>query len=121
MSRETGTREGTDLQTVLDALEDPKSRAIVRTLTEPMTAGELADACEIPLSTTYRKLDRLTEASLLDETTTLRSDGHHTTRYDVAFDSVTIALTDDRTFDVAVEPRPEGRLAALWSEVKKQV
>jgi len=115
--------EGPDLQTVLDALDDPDCREIVGVLSEPMTAEEISEAADIPLSTTYRKLDRLTEASLLEEGVELRADGQHASRYVVAFDEVNIGLSADGEFGVDVSRRPrtaDERLANLWSEVRKE-
>ncbi len=112
-----------DLQDVLDALDDPDCRAIVRSLDEPMTADQIAEAAEVPLSTTYRKLDLLTEASLLEEGTEIRPDGQHASRYTVAFEEVIIGLAEDREFDVDITRRPrtaDERLANLWSEVQKE-
>lgn len=118
-----GTADAPDPQVVLDALDDPDCRAIVRQLDAPMTASEISDATDVPLSTVYRKLDLLTEASLLRELTEVRSDGHHTTRYERDFEEVSLSLTDDGEFDVAVS-RParsaEERLADMWSEVRKE-
>jgi DNA-binding transcriptional ArsR family regulator len=118
-----GAENTPDLQAVLDALDDPDCRAIVKRLDEPMTASELSDAADIPLSTVYRKLDMLSDASLVDELTEVRSDGHHTARYHRDFDSVSVSVTDDREFEVSVS-RPartaERRLADLWSEVRKE-
>ncbi|MEF8856503.1 MAG: ArsR family transcriptional regulator, partial [Haloplanus sp.] len=37
--------------------------------------------CDLPLSTTYRKLDELTEAGLLAERTRLCPDGKHASEY----------------------------------------
>lgn len=124
MVRDPGSgKEMPDLQSVLDALDDPACRTIVRQLDEPMTANELSEACEIPMSTTYRKLDLLTEASLLAESTEIRSDGHHATRYHLDFEAVEIGLTEDRNLDIAVD-RParsaDERLASLWEEVRKE-
>jgi DNA-binding IclR family transcriptional regulator len=34
-----------------------------------LSAKEISEACELPLSTTYRKLKQLTDAALLDERT----------------------------------------------------
>lgn len=49
------------VQTVLDAFEDADCRAILdRTSDESLTASEVATACDLPLSTTYRKLELLT-------------------------------------------------------------
>ncbi|MFC4359966.1 helix-turn-helix domain-containing protein [Halobium salinum] len=125
MVQEWSPREEIDLQVVLDALDDESARHIVLTLTEPMTASELSEACDIPLSTTYRKLDLLTEAKLLDERTEIRSDGHHTTRYVVDFEAVTVALngSESREFDVEISrpPKsPDERLASIWEQVRRE-
>ena len=112
-----------DLQSVLDALDDPACRAIVSVLTEPMTAEEISEAADIPLSTTYRKLDLLTEASLLEEGVELRSDGQHASRYMVTFEEVIIEVSEDRDFTVDISRTPrtaDERLANLWSEVRKE-
>ncbi|WP_323190698.1 helix-turn-helix domain-containing protein [Halostella sp. PRR32] len=111
------------LQNILDALDDPDCRAIITELEAPMTASELSDAADVPLSTTYRKLDLLTEASLLTEQTEIRSDGQHTTRYDIDFEEVRIALDEAHSFDVGIarpERSPDEQLAAMWSEVRKE-
>lgn len=112
-----------DLQSILDALDDPDCRTIVRQLTEPMTAKEISTACDIPTSTTYRKLERLSEATLVQEGTELRADGHHATLYEVDFDAVTVERTEENEIAVSVE-RPartaDERLATIWEEVRKQ-
>jgi len=114
-----------DLQAVLDALNDEDCRAIIRAIEEPMTASEVSERCDIPTSTTYRKLDLLTEASLLAEGTEVRADGHHATLYDVDFEEVAVALENEgtRELDVSVV-RPgrsaDERLASLWSEVRRE-
>jgi DNA-binding transcriptional ArsR family regulator len=121
--RELGAEDSPDLQAVLDALEDPDCRTIVKRLTEPMTASEISEATDVPLSTTYRKLDLLTEASILAERTEIREGGHHTTRYVLDFESVRIALGENREFEVSIT-RPartaDERLSQLWSEVRKE-
>ncbi len=112
-----------DLQTVLDALDDPDCRAIVEVLEEPMTASEVSDASDIPLSTTYRKIERLEAAQLLYEGTDIRPDGQHASTYEVRFEEVVIRLTDERDFEAEVTRRtrtPDQRLESLWSEVRKE-
>jgi DNA-binding transcriptional ArsR family regulator len=112
-----------ELQDILDALDDPACRRIIMELDNPMTARELADSTDIPLSTLYRKLDTLSDASLISELTEIREDGHHTSRYRIAVKSVNIALTDDREFDVSIERPPrttDERLERLWEEVRKE-
>ncbi|QIB73687.1 helix-turn-helix transcriptional regulator [Halogeometricum borinquense] len=123
MARDQSAEEPSELLTVLDALDDADARAIIRALVEPMTASELSDECDIPLSTTYRKLDLLTEADLLVEGTEIRADGHHTTTYEVTFDEVRIELTDKRRLDVNVvrpEQAPDQQLADIWSAVRRE-
>ncbi|MFB6309560.1 MAG: helix-turn-helix domain-containing protein [Salinirussus sp.] len=112
-----------DLETVLDALDDEACRAIVTVLDEPMTAEEISEAADVPLSTTYRKLDRLSEASLLSEGIDIRPDGQHASTYSVDFGAVIVALTESREFEVEISRRPRSadeRLADLWSEVRKE-
>ncbi|WP_254547009.1 winged helix-turn-helix domain-containing protein [Halomarina pelagica] len=124
MNRDPLTVDAPRLQAVLDALDDPDCRAIVEQLREPMTASELADACDIPRSTTYRKLDLLTDVALLDERVSINPKGHHSTRYGVAFDEVRITLTDDRTLDAEINRRawtPDERLSELWDEVRREL
>jgi DNA-binding IclR family transcriptional regulator len=115
--------ESPDLQAVLDALDDPDCRDIIRTLEEPKTAAQVSDDCDIPTSTTYRKLDLLSEASLLAEGTELRSDGHHATRYQVAFERVVFELDETRYLEASIV-RPaqtaDERLASMWGEVRKE-
>jgi DNA-binding transcriptional ArsR family regulator len=123
MVRDPLADDGPELESVLDALHDEDCRKIVAVLTEPMTADAIAEATDIPLSTTYRKLDKLTEASLLEEGVEIRSDGQHASRYAVAFDEVAIGLSEDNDFGVEVSRRPRSadeRLAELWSEVRKE-
>lgn len=112
-----------DPEAVFSALQDEDCRAIIRALTEPMTADEISEATDIPKSTTYRKLETLTDAGLLAEGVEIRSDGQHASRYGVAFDEVTVSLSPDREFDIEVSQEPQTadeRLASLWSEVRKE-
>jgi len=111
------------LTAVLDALDDEDCRKIVSVLSEPMTASEIAEASDVPLSTTYRKLELLTDSSLLYEGVEIRSDGQHASRYAIDFEEVVIGLDDDRAFEVDIAHRarsPDQRLENLWSEVRKE-
>jgi len=104
-------------------LEDADCREIIRHLEEPMTASELATSCEIPKSTLYRKLELLTETTLLKESTEIRRDGHHASTYAIGFTEIRLALESDRTLTATIE-RPartaDERLAELWSEVSRE-
>lgn len=123
MARDPLVSEDAPLQAVLDALNDIDCRTIIRHLEEPMTAKAIAEATDVPLSTTYRKLELLSEAGLVAEGTQLREDGHHASRYELDFESVIIGRTDDE-LEVAVARAPERadeRLASLWSEVREEL
>lgn len=126
MARDPSREEAPpDVGDVLDALADDAARRIVTALSEPKTASELSEECEIPLSTTYRKLEKLTDASLLNESTDIRRDGQHTTRYAVAFEEVAVSVDEENERAFAVEfERPEQardeRLADLWSELREE-
>jgi DNA-binding transcriptional ArsR family regulator len=119
-----GADEDPDLDTVLGALYDEDCRTIVAELDEPRTASELLERCDVPRSTLYRKLDRLTSATLLYEHTEIRADGSHAGRYEVDFREVVVTCDDDRVLDVEIDRparRADERLAELWSEVKKEL
>ncbi len=123
MVRDPFADDDPELESVLAALHDEDCRKIVTVLSEPMTADQIAKATDIPLSTTYRKLDKLTESSLLEEGVEIRSDGQHASRYVVSFDEVAIGLSENNEFDVDISRRPRSadqRLAELWSEVRKE-
>lgn len=112
-----------DLQRVLDALDDPDCRKIVAALDDPMTADEISEAAEVPLSTTYRKLDLLTDASLLEEETEIRPDGQHASKYTVAFDEVVIGIGESGDFEVTIAHRArttDERLANIWKQVREE-
>lgn len=82
-----------DCGTILTALEDPDCRALLEATTdETLTASELTERCDVPRSTTYRKLEQLTEAGLLEERVRLSADGKHASEYRRTFDDVTISI-----------------------------
>jgi DNA-binding IclR family transcriptional regulator len=119
-----GEEEDPDLDAVLGALYDEDCRAIVAEFDEPRTASELVDRCDIPRSTLYRKLESLTESTLLYEGTEIRADGSHAGRYEVDFREVVVTCDEERVLDVEIERparRPDERLADLWSEVRKEL
>lgn len=114
--------EAPDAPAVLAALDDPDCRRIIRALETPHSARELSEACDMPLSTTYRKLELLTDASIIAERTRIREGGHHTTQYSLDVEAVHLSLNEDRELEVAIT-RPartaDEQLAQLWSEVRR--
>ena len=113
-----------DEQAVFDALADPDCRDILATVEEPLPAKAVADACDLPQTSTYRKLQQLSEAGLVTEETDVRPDGHHTTTYVRDSTGVFVPLGGDEAFDVEVLREgnsADERLALLWSRVSEEL
>lgn len=118
------TDDPPDLPVVLSALDDAECRAILTEATEPMTVTELTDACDIPKSTLYRKLDLLGDAALVQEHIEPGPEGGRITRYERDVTDVTISIGADEAFSVAID-RPvrqaDERLADMWSKMGDEV
>lgn len=81
------------IQAVLDALDDTDCRAILEaTRGDSKTASEIADECDLPSSTAYRKIDQLDDADLLTEQLRIRRSGKHVSEYACAVDDVTLSV-----------------------------
>lgn len=91
----TATESDETLDAAFDALADPDCRAILSAADTAMTTTELADACDIALSTAYRKVERLSETPLLVEGVRFDPDGDHAAEYTRGATDATIELTDD--------------------------
>ncbi|WP_439025835.1 ArsR/SmtB family transcription factor [Haloarchaeobius sp. DT45] len=102
-----GTEEPVDVDadSLLTALTDADCRAILQAVREqPRSASELSDTCDLPLSTTYRKLELMTDGALLEEQTRIRADGAHAKEYEPQFENLTISVGFDDEDGVAVQP-----------------
>lgn len=87
--------DGLDPIEVFGLLDDEYARSIIAALsTRPMTAETLSDRCEMSLTTAYRRLNTLESCGFVTSETVVDPDGHHTTRYDLAFESLEVAVTD---------------------------
>lgn len=94
-----------DVQDVLQAFDDADCRAILETITdseEGLTANELSETCGVPLSTMYRKLERLTDAGLVEERLRIRRSGKHVSEYVRRIEDVRIAVDTDDGIEVRV-------------------
>jgi DNA-binding transcriptional ArsR family regulator len=102
-ARRTG-EEGPDddhLQERLEALQDAECRAILSATSDAArSAMEVSTSCDIPKSTTYRKLNLLSDAGLLEEETRIRRTGKHTTVYRRAVDGLYVSVTDSGEFSL---------------------
>lgn len=104
-TNDTADEDRTDR--LLSALADGDCRAILlATADEPRSAKELADRCDVPLSTTYRKLDRLADAGLLEERLRIRRSGKHTSEYVRCVDDVRVSLGVDGAISLHADDEP---------------
>ena len=101
--RETPIDSEDGLAQILGALDDSDCREILKmTGDEALSASELAELCDLPLSTTYRKLELLTEAGLLEERTRIRHSGKHVSEYVVRIDDVMISIDSGNGIEVEI-------------------
>jgi len=90
---EAEIREAQAVQQLLEALEDSDCRAILEaTGEEALSAQEIADDCAMPLSTTYRKVEQLTEAGLLEEQVRIARSGKHTNEYRLGVEDIRVSV-----------------------------
>ena len=83
-----------EIQGLLHALDDADCRKILdATSDETLSANEVSETCNLPLSTTYRKLDMLTDAGLLAERTRIRRSGKHASEYSRVVEEVVISVS----------------------------
>jgi DNA-binding transcriptional ArsR family regulator len=102
-----------EIERLLGALEDAGCRAILEATTgEALSASEVADRCGLALSTTYRKLELLAEAGLVEEGTRIRPTGKHPSEYVRAVAAVTVALDDGGRLELATTP--QARTVPPW-------
>ena len=106
---------------VCRALADEECRCIFAALDVPMTAPEVANDCDLPQTTTYRKLEHLHDAELVAERPAVRRDGHHATAYVRDVTGVFVAY-DGEGFEVTAvtDESPDERLARLWSALRNE-
>ena len=113
-----------ELQTVLETLADVECRTILAELDHPQSVREVAEQCELPQTTAYRKIEFLSEAGLVREDTELRNDGHHVSTYERAVTGVVVGLEGDDGFEFELADEPQGadtRLAQFWSAISEEL
>lgn len=89
------------LKPFLQAVDDSDCRDILNAIEgEAKAVKEVSEECDVPLSTAYRKINRLHEAGLIEEKVRLSGAGNHTNVYEQSFEGALITLTDDGEFEV---------------------
>jgi DNA-binding transcriptional ArsR family regulator len=113
--------ESPSLRAVLEALDNDDCRTILRKTAEPITANEIIRMCDISRSSVYRKLEILSQASLVKKQDTIRPDGGRLTRYKRDFEDVTISISEDDGFSVTIKRSSQGKdgLEEFWLKTEE--
>ncbi|MFC7047342.1 helix-turn-helix domain-containing protein [Halobacteriaceae archaeon GCM10025711] len=103
---ETVVEDEGRIQTVLAALDDADCRTILEATDENvLSATEISEVCHLPPATTYRKLEMLSEAGLLEERTRISLSGKHPSEYVRRVDEVVVSLAAGGRTTLQVTPR----------------
>ncbi len=89
---------------------------------EPKSAQELSEELGIPIATSYRRIEELTDANLLELTgREFSNEGRRTKVYRRDIDTVSISFQNEG-IDVSVKDRPEveNALVDVWRDLKEQ-
>ncbi len=83
-------------QSLLDILGDRHARRILQeTMSEPMSADQLSEACDISPQSVYRRTDELTAHGLLETEMEYDADGHHYTTFTADPTQIVIEITEE--------------------------
>lgn len=90
-------RSGTvDIELLLELLSDEYARELLRKLEEGAKgARELAEQCEMSRPTVYRRLDRMTEAGIIDSQQSSMTTGRQRTEYNLVVGAVEFNVHPD--------------------------
>ncbi len=108
---------------LLSSLGKKYSPDILRSATEPKSAQELSDELDIPMTTSYRRVETLTELGLLEDdedSTEFGQTGQSQTLYRRNIEEIVIRFEDDT---ITVEPKErevaEQRLTSVWDDLSR--
>jgi DNA-binding transcriptional ArsR family regulator len=97
LAEDSSAADADRAEAVLSALNDPNARAVLEeTVERPLSAMDIAEACDMPMSTVYRKLEFLTELDLLETYSGVSSAGNRHQLYQLRLDSIELELTNNQ-------------------------
>lgn len=77
----TGIENEPTAEEAFEVLGDESARRVFSCLDTPRSAQEVAEESDVPLSTVYRALDRLSDAELAERKIVIREDGNRVFRF----------------------------------------
>jgi predicted DNA-binding ArsR family transcriptional regulator len=100
------------MEELLNVLGDADCRAILDATSDgALSAKEVSETCELPISTTYRKLDLLTDVGLLEERTRIRYSGKHISEYCRSVTDVVVSIDANGNMELEVSHRDSSERA----------
>lgn len=96
-------QEDSEIEEAVGALKNDRCRRIIReTDQEPLSADELSDRCEIPLSTVYRVVQQLVDIGILEKRVRLSSYPQYTHEYALVPQTITIDIGGESVLSLSV-------------------
>ncbi|MEF8776937.1 MAG: helix-turn-helix domain-containing protein [Haloarculaceae archaeon] len=96
-----GRRQAVESDAVFDVLANPGCREIVRTIGDAtLTAAEVGDRIDAPMSSIYRHLEALTETRILEESVRINPHGRNQNQYSRRVSDVSVSIAED--FDITL-------------------
>ncbi|MBS3760644.1 ArsR/SmtB family transcription factor [Halodesulfurarchaeum sp.] len=111
-----------DPASVLRVLGNKYNAEILRATHTPMSAQELSDELDIPIATSYRRIEELLDHDLLAlEGQEFSAEGRRTKVYRRKIDEIEIAFGTDE-FEVDFKRRTEAKnnLVDVWSDLRNE-
>lgn len=89
---------------ILKLLADRNCQTILASIGDGhLSVKEISKICDLPLSTTYRKIDQLTGTDLIEESIRIRRSGKHANEYTTPFNAVDLTLRGDDRMRIRLE------------------
>jgi len=95
-----------DPETVLAAISDPRSRAVIAATAEgPRSVADIVDDCEMSTATAYRKVNQLVEAGLLSEDVRVHPDSTNVREFALRAEAIHVTLSQEGVSSVTISER----------------
>ena len=93
----------TDPEMLLSAVSDDRFRHILAAIArEPLTVGEIAEECDLPQSTVYRRVQSLSEDDLIEEALRVNGGGCHSKEYGLCYESLSATMEVDGNLEIGI-------------------
>ncbi|MFW6384822.1 MAG: ArsR/SmtB family transcription factor [Halodesulfurarchaeum sp.] len=111
-----------DVVEVLRVLGNKYNPEILQATNTPKSAQELSDELDIPIATSYRRIEELTENDLLTlEGKQVSREGRQTKVYRRQVDELTFAFEgEDLTIDLKERTEAKNQLVDVWSDLQQR-